>query len=152
MIDAKLAAFLEGGVAIHLGTRSDALEPNGARALAVRVGADGTELIVYIAAIAAERLLPDLASNRQATVVFARPTDDRACQVKGTFVDARAADEEEHALVNAQWNAFLDQLERIGIPRANSARWVTWPALAVLIRTTAVFDQTPGANAGAQLV
>jgi hypothetical protein len=152
MIDAPLAAFLEGGVAIHLGTRSDALEPNGARAIAVHVSADGAELIVYIAAIAAERLLPDLASNRQATVVFVRPTDDRACQVKGAFIDVRPADEEEHALVDAQWKGFLDHLERIGIPRATSARWVTWPALAVRIRTTAVFDQTPGANAGAQLV
>lgn len=151
MIDSHLAAFLEGGVAIHLGTRSETLEPNGARAAAVRVGADGAELIVYIAETAAERLLPDLRSNGQAAVVFVRPTDDRACQVKGVFIDTRPAVEDERALVDAQWKGFAQQLESIGIPRGSSAGWVTWPALAIRLRATAVFNQTPGADAGAQL-
>ena len=151
MIDAELAAFIEGGVAIHLGTRSDALEPNGARVAAARVEADGGELIVYIAAMAAERLLPDLSSNGQAAIVFARPIDDRACQVKGVFIDVRQAHEDEHALIDTQWRGFIDQLERIGIGRATSARWVTWPALAIRLRVTSVFNQTPGAEAGAQL-
>jgi len=151
MIDRQLAAFLEGGVAIHLGTRSDALAPNGGRAAAVHVDADGGQLIVYISAVAAERLLSDLRSNGQAAVAFVRPTDDRACQVKGVFIDVRPAVEDERALVDAQWKAFTEQLERIGIPRGNSAGWITWPALAIRLRTTAVFDQTPGADAGAQL-
>lgn len=151
MIDPDLAAFLEGGVAIHLGTRNETLEPNGARAAAVRVEAGGTELIVYIAETAAERLFPDLRSNGQAAVAFVRPTDDRACQVKGVFIDARPAVEDERALVDAQWRGFARQLEGIGIPRGNSAGWVTWPALAIRLRATAVFNQTPGADAGAQL-
>lgn len=151
MIDAQLAAFLEEGVAIHLGTRSDALEPNGGRAAAVRVDAGGEQLIVYIAAVAAERLLPDLRSNGQAAVAFVRPIDDRVCQVKGVFLDARPAVEEERTLVDLQWAGFIANLERIGIPPATSARWITWPALAIRLRATAVFNQTPGADAGVQL-
>jgi len=151
MIDAQLAVFLEDGVAMHLGTRSDTLEPNGARVVAARVDADGAELIVYIPAIAAERLLSDLTSNGQAAVVFARPIDDRACQVKGVFIDVRPAADSERALVERQWKGFVDNCERIGIARATSARWVTWPALAIRLRVTSIFNQTPGAEAGAQL-
>jgi hypothetical protein len=149
MIDLQLAAFLEDGVGIHLGTRNEQLEPNGARAAAVKVEEGGTHLVVFLAKVAAVRLLPDLHSNGQAAVSFGRPTDERACQVKGTLIDVREAAEEERAFVGAQWEGFLDKLEAIGIPRA--ASWIWWPAVAVRLKATAVFEQTPGAKAGTQI-
>jgi hypothetical protein len=151
MIDALLAAFLQEGVGIHIGTRDEALRPNGARAIAVQVEDGGAYLVVYVSAVAAVRLMADLESNGQAAVSFGRPTDDRACQVKGTFVDARAAAEPERPRVTAQWDGFLSSLEQIGIPRAATGAWVTWPAVAIRLRATAVFDQTPGPGAGAPL-
>jgi hypothetical protein len=75
MIREDLAAFLQEGVGIYIGTRNAALEPNGARALAALVGPGGTELVVYLADIAATRLLPDLDSNGQAAVTFGRPVN-----------------------------------------------------------------------------
>ena len=39
--------------------------------------------------VGAGPILDDLQANGQAAIVFARPEDDRACQVKGTFVSAR---------------------------------------------------------------
>jgi hypothetical protein len=151
MLNPELAAFLEEGLGIHIGTRNETLEPNGARSAAVQVEADGAHLVVYVAEVAARRVLPDLQSNGQAAVVFARPTDDRACQVKGVFVGARAAAESERGFVEAQWDRFLDKLEKIGIPRAGTLSWITWPAVAVRLRATAVFEQTPGPDAGAPL-
>ena len=151
MIDPELRGFLESGLGIHIGTRDVHLHANGARAAAIKVGEDGLHLVVYLAEVAARRVLPDLRSNGQAAVVFARPTDDRACQVKGIFVDARAAGENEREFVDAQWDRFLDQLERIGIPRLAAQGWITWPAVAVRLRATAVFEQTPGPDAGAPL-
>jgi hypothetical protein len=50
-----------------------------------------------------------------------------------------------------QWNRYLQSLERIGIPRASLLGWVTWPAIAVRLRATAIFNQTPGPDAGAAL-
>ena len=85
MIDASLAEFLEGAVGIHVGTRNGALEPSGARGLAAAVDAGGEQLVVYLARVAAERLVPDLRSNGQAAVSFGRPVDERACQVKGVL-------------------------------------------------------------------
>ena len=133
MIDAELKAFLEDAVGIHLGTRNAELEPNGARA------------------VAAERVLPDLEANGQAAVSFGRPVDERACQVKGVFEGARDAREDEKARVMAQWESFLDNLEQIGIGRLSYGAWVTWPCVAVRLKVSALFNQTPGPGTGGPL-
>jgi hypothetical protein len=151
MIDRQLAAFLQEGVGIHIGTRNGALEPGGSRALAVVVDADGQQMVVYVSRAAAARILPDLEANGQAAISFGRPTDDRACQVKGVFVDARDAAEDERPVIAAQWDGFLASLERIGIPRAATRGWITWPAVAIRLRPNAIFDQTPGPGAGAPI-
>lgn len=151
MIDTQLAAFLQEGVGIHIGTRDGAHRPNGARALAAMVEDDGAHFVVYVASAAAARLLPDLEANGQAAVGFGRPVDDRACQVKGVFVGVRDASEAERPLIVRQWNGFLGNLEQIGIPRAATRAWVTWPAVAIRLRANAIFNQTPGPDAGAPL-
>jgi len=151
MIDAQLAAFLQEGVGIHIATRNAALQPNGARAIAVTVEEDGAHLVVYVARVAAARILPDLETNGQAAVGFGRPVDDRACQVKGLFLGVREATDEERPRVLAQWDGFLGSLEQIGIPRAATKTWVTWPAVAIRLRASALFNQTPGPQAGAPL-
>lgn len=151
MIDRQLASFLQEGLGIHVGTRNERLQPEGARALAARVHDDGRHIDVYIARVAAKRVRPNLQANGHVAVVFGRPIDDRACQLKGIFVGARPARGNERPFVDAQWNAFLANLERIGIPRSTAASWVTWPADVIRIRTTAVFEQTPGPQAGTQL-
>jgi len=151
MIDAELKAFLEDAVGIHLGTRSADLEPNGCRAVAAAVEDGGERLVVYVAAVAAERVLPDLEANGQAAVSFGRPVDERACQVKGVFEGAREAREDEKPRVMAQWESFLDNLEQIGIGRLTYGAWVTWPCVAVRLKVSALFNQTPGPGTGAPL-
>lgn len=151
MIDAQLAAFLRDGLGIHIGTRDEQLRPNGARALAVKVDDDGRHLTVYVPKAGAARVLRDLESNGQAAVNLGRPTDDRACQVKGIFQGARPARPAEKPHVLEQWSRYLDNLERIGIPRESTSNWTTWPAVAVRIKVNAVFEQTPGPQAGTPL-
>lgn len=148
MIDGSLAEFLQQGLGIHVGTRDTRDEPHGARALALTVDADGVRLTVYLATVAATRLLADLESNGQIAVSLGRPVDDRACQVKGVVTTIRAARAEERAVVLAQFEGFRDQLDAIGIPRVLTQRWATWPAMAIEFRATAVFEQTPGPGAG----
>ena len=152
MIDKHLAAFLQEGVGIHIATRNAALQPNGTRALAVTVESDGLHVVVYAAEVAAARVLPDLEDNAQIAIGFGRPTDDRACQVKGIVIGTRVATEDERSVVAAQWDGFLGSLEQIGIPRVATRTWVTWPAVAIRVRVNALFDQTPGPGAGAPIV
>jgi hypothetical protein len=151
MIDAELAAFLQDGVGIHIGTRNERLEPNGARAISVKVEDDGRHFLLYLATVAARRVLPDLEANGQAAVVFARPIDERACQVKALFVSARATRRPERSHAQAQWDAFLQNLEHIGIPRATARGWISTPQVAIRLKATAVFEQTPGPDAGKPL-
>ena len=151
MIEPDLRAFLEEGLGIHIGSRNSRLEPNGARGLAVTVEDDRLHLIVYLAETAARRVVADLRATGAIAVGFARPVDDRACQIKGIFVDARPAREDERAIVERQFDGFRSSLERIGIPRLGTSRWITWPAVAIRFRATAIFEQTPGPDAGALL-
>jgi len=84
-------------------------------------------------------------------VSFGRPVDERACQVKGVFVGARDAEEEERPRVAAQWSSLQDNLEQIGIARATYGAWITWPCLAIRLRVTALFEQTPRPETGGPL-
>jgi hypothetical protein len=131
MVDDALGRFLEEGLSLHVGACDATLRPAGARAIAVRFEPDGTHLWVYIPAVAAERLRPSFDATRQITVSAARPSDDRACQVKGVVVEIRPATEDEHATVAGQWDGFMRQLEFIGVPRQMASSWTTWPAAAV---------------------
>jgi hypothetical protein len=148
MIEPDLRAFLEGGLGIHIGTRTSRLEPNGARALAVKVEDDRLHLLVYLADVAARRVVPDLRANSAIAVGFARPIDERACQIKGIFVEVRPAAGDERRLVEEQVDGFRTNLEHIGIPRIGTSGWITWPAVAIRFRATTIFEQTPGPDAG----
>lgn len=151
MIDKELGSFLQQGIAIQLGTRNQRLEPNGVRVVAVKVDDDGEHVVAYVPEIAARHVLPDLEANGQAALVFARPPDERACQLKGRFAGARQATDAERAGVLAQWDLWLDRLTTIGYPRATFEHWTTWPCVAIRVRVNAIFNQTPGPGAGAPL-
>jgi hypothetical protein len=152
MLDKGLTEFLELGLAIHIGTRNNQMEPNGCRVTAVRVEEQGRHLVVYIPKAATASVLDDLRANGRAAVSVARPADDRAVQVKGEFVSERDAHPSEQAFVLAQWKGFLNQLDLIGLAgSASTIAWSVWPCVAVTIRVTQVFSQTPGPDAGAVL-
>jgi hypothetical protein len=151
MLDKELSAFLEQGLASQMATRNESLRPNGARVSALRVEDGGKAVVAYVPTVAAGPLLDDLQSNGQAAIVCVWPPDDRGCQVKGLFVDWREASADEQAFVAAQWERFRDSLEMVGLPRIASESWIIWPSVAIRVRVTQVFDQTPGPGAGAAL-
>ena len=152
MLDRSLTEFLEQGLAVHIGTRNARLQPNGCRVTAVRVENQGRHLVAYLPKAAGPAVLEDLRSNGQAALSFARPTDDRAVQVKGVFVSERDVEDAEGPFVQAQVNAAFEQLDAIGLGGLRQmANWPLWPCVAVTIRVTAIFSQTPGPEAGAVL-
>jgi hypothetical protein len=151
MIDDALATFLQQGLGINLGTRDAALEPHAVYVPAARVEPGGTHLTVFVPVVGADEVLADLADNGQAAVVFARPEDDRACQVKGVFEAVVPAGDADRAFIETQYAGFMRQLETIGASGEHLRTWTTWPCVAVRLRVTALYSQTPGPDAGAPL-
>ncbi|HEX6163780.1 MAG TPA: hypothetical protein VFZ31_10460 [Vicinamibacterales bacterium] len=128
------------------------MRPNGCRVTAVRVEEQGRHLVAYLPKAANADVFDDLRSNGQAAVSLTRPTDDRAVQVKGEFIAMRDADPSEESFVLGQWQSLLKELDLIGLaPLTSTSTWLMWPCVAVTIRVTAVFSQTPGPEAGAVL-
>jgi hypothetical protein len=148
MIPRELASFLQEGLGIYVATRNASLEPNGAHGVAALVDDAGAHLTVFVPAVAAARLLPDLQANGQVAVSFGRPTDNRACQVKGTVIDTRDARDDERSVVDAQCDGYVRSIENIGISRAVTREWTRWPTVAITLKATAVFNQSPGPSAG----
>jgi hypothetical protein len=134
-----------------MGTRNARLEPNGVRVIAVVVDDDRRHLTAYVPAVDAAAVLADLEANGQAALAFARPADDRACQIKGERVSVRDAEPAERTRVQEQWRTLVAQMQMVGIPPEATRGWTTWPCVAVRLRITAAFDQTPGPGAGSLL-
>jgi hypothetical protein len=151
MLDRQLTEFLEQGLAIHIGTRDARLRPNGCVVTAVRVEDEGRHLVAFIPKSVTPAVFDDLRSNGQAAISFTRPSDDKAVQVKGEFVAVEDVSEPDQQFAMSQWEGFLRQLDLIGLPGKATATWTLWPCVAVRLRVTALFSQTPGPEAGAVL-
>ena len=96
-------------------------------------------------------MLRNLKAHPEIALALDQPTSHRACQVKGRFVSTRRGKSTERAEVERQVNAFFTDLEAIGIPRAMVAGWKIWPCVAIELRVTQLFEQTPGPGAGEPL-
>lgn len=151
MISEELASFVSSGVSINIATRNSALAPDGTRVWAVDVEDDREHLVAYLHEGGSGPILRNLEDNGLVALAFSRPSDHRSCQLKGVFVEARPCRPEERAKVERQADGFLRELEALGIPRVLTARWAVWPCLAIRIRVTDLFHQTPGPGAGERL-
>lgn len=147
----ELAAFLESGLAIVVGTRDAALRPDGAAALAMRVHADGAHVTLFVSDASAARLSHSLAQSPRIAVVLDLPSTHRACQLKGTVLSVRPATDAERPEIDRQRDALYRDLESIGIPSAMFAEWRVWPSMALEIEVQELYEQTPGPGAGDRL-
>jgi hypothetical protein len=151
VISDELAEFLESGLSINVGTRDGELRPDGAVAWAARIHDDRAHLTIYMHKEAAASMLRNLTVHPEIAVAFDRPTSHRACQVKGRFVSTRSGRPAERAEVERQVDRFFAELEGIGIPRAMLQGWKIWPSVAIKMRVSELFEQTPGPGAGEPL-
>lgn len=148
MISEEIATFFEAGHSVHIATRGADLAPNGTRAWAVVVDPDRVHLTAYVTTAAAKGMLRDLAHHPEVALTFSRVTDHVTWQAKGVCTGVRAARASERPVVAGQAEAFRVHLEEIGIAKELTAQWTPWPATAIRVRVTELFDQTPGPGAG----
>ena len=152
MIDKALAAFLQEGVGIHIGTRNAALEPNGARALAVqrRRRRRGTSWSIVAEGRGGARSSPDSRPTARSRSASARPVDDRAVPgERDVRRRARGATDAERRSSSAQWDGFLAQPRDDRHPaRGDQRAGSTWPAVAIRLRVNAALQPDARARRG----
>ena len=151
VIPDELAEFLQSGLSIVAATRDGDLQPYGAAACAVRVHADRAHVTVFFYEEAARQMLRNLKRHPEIALDCDLPTSHRACQVKGVYVSSRGAKESERAEVERQLEAFVVDLEAMGLPRTMLDGWKAWPCTAIDVQVTQLFEQTPGPGTGEPL-
>ena len=147
----EVAAFLESGISVLVGTRDSGLVPEALRAVGARIEAGGTELTVFLPAATSARTLANLRDNGRIAVCFSRPIDHRSLQVKGRLLSLRDGDGADRAAVERYLEALSECWQEIGVPAAVTRRLARWPAHAARLRIEEVYVQTPGPGAGAPL-
>ena len=151
MIATDLAAFLESGVSVLVGTRDARLMSECQRALGVRVEPDRQHVTVFVPGATGERIVADARATGRVAICCARIADHQSIQLKGDAVEIRQALESERAVIDRYREAFADALALIGMPRATTLRMAHWPCWAIRVRVDASFVQTPGPGAGRPL-
>ena len=150
LISAELAAFIEAGVSILVGSRDAGLAPECLRAIGARVE-DAAELTVFLPAATARATVTNLLDNGRIAVCFSQIADHQTRQLKGRVVSIALADDASRATVDRYRRAIAQELAAVGLPQHLTFRIHHWPCWAVRFRVDDLFDQTPGPDAGARL-
>jgi hypothetical protein len=153
LIEPELAAFLEGEAAQYVGTVTAAGMPSAGRAWGLRVRAGGPHIRLLVGADV-ETVASVHPGTGDAPARLALSVTDvltfRSVQLKGTVVGVEEPDESDLAVHHGYRAGFSAAVAATGGVTPMEAVWP--PALvAVTVEVDAVFDQTPGPNAGARL-
>jgi hypothetical protein len=144
--------FLQGPIIAFLGTRNRALRPGVGWASAVRGDTAAGTITFLLPDAEGARPLADIAENGLIALTVLDPLSHESYQYKGRFVSKRPGDDDDRALSDIQQAKACARLDEMRLPGHLFARFVYWPGTAVTFRVEEIYDQTPGPNAGKQLV
>jgi hypothetical protein len=145
----EIVEFLSGGISFLAAGRDAQNLPECVRAVGLRVEPDRAHLTVFLSVATGQRLERNLRDNGRIAIVGSHQLTNRSLQIKGQVVSLTHAEPHDRTFVDAYLGKFADILEQIGIPRATSVRLNNWPAWAVRVQISELFEQTPGPGAGA---
>jgi hypothetical protein len=153
-LTAGQAAFIQGAVSIVAATSGPGATNHISKVFGCRVSADGRSVTIILSALQAGALLAELRANRRLAVAFCRPSTDQTLQVKALDAQVVAIERDDYDTLAAHTDKLIAEITPMGF-----AESVVRPlfscspsdAVAVRFSPSAVFDQTPGPNAGARL-
>lgn len=150
-IDTSLSEFLQSGVIVAVGTRDASLAPAVTRGWGGRVCADGDSVELFVGRTVSGATLANLRDNGRLAVIFGCPLSFRSAQIKGRCTSLAEPEPDDRDWVERHRRALARSLAQVGI----SPDWGRLVSAADLVRirfeAEAIFDQTPGPRAGAQL-
>lgn len=154
LIDAELAAFMEGGISLNLAACSDALEPSVARAIGCRVTDGGRTVRLLVSQQQAALVLEHISRNGRVAVVVSRPSTHRTVQLKAEGARIERAGDDDLAAVYRYRDSFPAELAQLSYQGAMIRAFLACSdddVRAVVFTPGAAFLQTPGSAAGREL-
>lgn len=150
MLDAELAAFIESPVMQIVGTAGPTRRPEIARGVGAWRAGDRDTVNLILSAWQWPQTIANIEDNGHIAATFSRPSDYVTYQIKGTAT-LRPADEAEIERSAGYTVAIVSALMRNGLLPEIIAPWLTThDAVVATIKVSAVYVQTPGAQAGAK--
>ena len=153
MIDPELAAFFESPVVMIFATRTAEGRPAIGRGVGGRVVADGGEVELYVDGRQWAEALDDLSIGDRVALTFCRPADYRAFQIKGPLLAIGPASPTDAERSAAYTQAMTEALRALGVGEVQTEQFLRPGNLVALrLRASVVFAQTPGPGAGERLM
>lgn len=152
VIDAELAAFMQGPVMIVAATRDAALRPTVCRLSGLIAAAGQDRFHGLVSASLWPQALANLQPGWPVAVTFAHPADYRAFQVKGSVIAVTPATPADKARAERYVADTYETLSKLGSSPRQIASWLTIENLhSIAITASAAYRQTPGPGAGLAL-
>lgn len=142
---------MHGGVAIDMAAQDHRHIPRVGLALACRVADHGERVTLLAAEHMNRRFLTAVGASRTIAAVFCLASTHRAMQVKGVDVQVERGGPAECAVVDTVIEKVLADWLPLGFSRDMCMVHLDYQPdqlLAISFRPTALFQQTPGPNAG----
>ncbi|MDM0034176.1 hypothetical protein QTI33_18730 [Variovorax sp. J22P271] len=147
-------AMIDKGVSTIVASRNAAHRPSLMRAVGAAIAPDGSELTVYLARSRSRQLLQDVAATGQVAVVFSEPMSHRTVQVKAREVELRSAVDADAPVLQRYLRSMEHEIGNVGLSAAFVQAMLACrldDVVAIHLRPSEAFDQTPGPKAGSAL-
>lgn len=150
----ELVSLFDASISITLGSSDTQRRPHFVRAMGVRLGGEPQHLEIVVARAVAGQLLADVQENPRLACAVVNVDNYDARQFVGVFESASEAGEADLVIAESTQKKAAESFRRyFGDGAAEGfLRYVTRPALMVRMRADAVFNQTPGPQAGRRLL
>jgi hypothetical protein len=154
LLDASLAAFMQGNVSVVVGARDRTNVPTVARGTGCRVSADLRKISVFISATQAEQVLRCVRDNGQVAVVFTEPSSHRSVQIKGRDVTVGGLEPGDLQRISVYRDVFAREVEPLGFDELLVQTLFFYPSadiVSINFAPSEAYSQTPGPRAGERL-
>ncbi len=145
------ASFICSGLSITACSRDLRLTPSICRVIACKVSADLAEVTLFMVRQQAQTLLRDIEQSGVLAVVFSLPSSHKTLQIKTELVRIEPFDRTDLPALELSSARFAADLEPLGYSRDFSRtlhHYRPEELLSLVFYPAAIFDQTPGPNAG----
>jgi len=150
MISADIVEFVHGPHVMLLGTRSRALRPTVRRVFGAFVEPASDSITFFLPECESRPSMENLADNGRVALLVIDAFSHRTHQFKGGVVATRPCTDKDKAVRELYREKMIVHFRKwfLPVPDPFWRDFIVEPSNSVSFRVEAIFDQTPGPNAG----